>query len=283
MNAAPPIDTSLTTPLVSTIFSTSIVAHIEDEEARTTQRYLEGTIANKAELENLLSTTLVYPGVNKKAMRQIALGEFVDFNKLTVDSLSSGESNNNLAIENGTLAVTTQLQPVPIRTFADLQYAFNLWSGATCLIYPNREKELRTYGNMLLEMVRKDKASIHRVIEFDILVRRTIAHDKHLKLTSDFGLLRQSHFSTPGSFISSTHNGDAPASRKTSSAKKRPSSNDQDIPRSEQICEKHLKGLCKTNPCEHGRKHILKCSKCKGLGHLARDCTSGSNESDKSE
>jgi len=260
-------DTSALTPA---ILQTHTVAHIKDPLARLTQRFLEGVVKNKAILEEKLSTSLVYPGVNKSAMKAIALCEFVDFNKLTTESISFSDSQNSLAIENGSLAVTTQLRAVPITCYAELQHALNVWGGATTLIYPHRTDEIKQYGMMLLDMVRSHKANINRVIEFDIAVRKRVATNCHLTLISDHTILRQHIFSAPGSFVTNTppYTTDKGITRTQPKTVPRPKEN---VPRAEQVCEKFQKGLC-PSPCKNARLHILKCGKCGKTGHDDRNC-----------
>jgi len=259
-----------TSALKPAILQTHTVAHIKDPLARLTQRFLEGVVKNKAILEEKLSTSLVYPGVNKSAMKAIALCEFVDFNKLTTESISFSDSQNSLAIENGSLAVTTQLKAVPITCYAELQHALNVWGGATTLIYPHRSDEIKQYGMMLLDMVRSHKANINRVIEFDIAVRKRVATNCHLTLISDHTILRQHIFSAPGSFVTNTptHTPDKGITRTQPKTVPRPKEN---VPRAEQVCEKFQKGLC-PSPCKNARLHILKCGKCGKTGHDDKNC-----------
>jgi hypothetical protein len=252
---------------VSAIFTQDPLAPLHDPLARENHLYLQGTVARKAEVERLLNTSLLFPGVNKKSMREIAFGEYTDLNKITAASQSIDGNHNSVSFENGSLAVTSTTKAVPIRTFVDLYYALGLWVSATLLIYPHRKYELSTYVSSLLEMVRLQNASITRVIEYDVLIRQRVALDKSLTHISDFGFLRQAHFAPPASFVF-----DTPAKASTPSAKKPRTVAETPAVRAEQICDKFNRGKCLDTPCVHGRQHILKCASCNKTGHATKDC-----------
>lgn len=270
---APP---SIAEVAVPAIFDRAAVANITDPVALENQRWLNGTLSRKSELDNLLLTTLTYSGVNRKAMRHIALGEFVDFSKLTTKS-SSLLDPAAVSIENGSLAVTASLKAIPIITYQQFVDALELWTQATLVIYPHRAFELQSYGKELTTLCRDYNANVKRVIEYDVLVREKVALNKNLSFLSDFGRLQQSHFSAPGSFNTPLSTTEPVLATKIAPSKK--GKEKDQTSRADQICNNFNLGKCLAVPCPHGRLHLIKCGKCKTTGHASDDCPAKSSKS----
>jgi len=258
-------------PLTPPILNHSRVAQIEDPLARQNFRYLEGMINEKKTLEDKLGSSLTFPGINRTALKAIALCEFVDFNKMTTQSILFTDTNaNSLEFDNGQIAITQKLKPVVITNYAEFQHALTLWADATIMFYPHRRRELYDYMKKILELHRVYKGSITRVMEFDVECRRRVSQNRSITFYADLVSLQQQLFSTPGSW-EHTPSSTTPAKPKSSSTPREIATPRKNP--AEEICENFQKGLCKITPCPHGRIHQFRCKTCLKIGH--RDCSQG--------